>query len=198
MINNVSKIGIINGLWANEIGMGGIIQIECKYFPTNTFLDFKLTGLQGDVMKESMNVAKTLAWNLCNEEDRKKIVDNVEKTKLQGIHIHCPEGSVPKDGPSAGTAITMAIYSLLTNKKIPNEIAITGEMNLCGNVTKIGGLDLKVMGGIRAGIKKFLFPKENKKDYDKILEKNKNNENLNGIEFIMVENVREVVNELFS
>jgi ATP-dependent Lon protease len=197
MIHNKKEVGIINGLWANSIGMGGIIQIECKFFPTTTFLDLKLTGMQGDVMKESMNVAKTLAWNLCSESEQKKLTKQMEKTKLQGIHIHCPEGAVPKDGPSAGTAITMAIYSLLTGKQISNTVAITGEMNLYGKVTKIGGLDLKIMGGVRAGVKKFLFPKENEKDYLKIMEKEVNKKKYENIEFKMVENVQSVVSELF-
>ena len=197
MIHNKPEVGIINGLWANSIGMGGIIQIECKFYPTTTFLDLKLTGMQGDVMKESMNVAKTLAWNMCTKKQQEKITKNMEKTKLQGIHIHCPEGAVPKDGPSAGTAITMAIYSLLTNKKIPNKIAITGEMNLYGRVTKIGGLELKILGGIRAGVTKFLFPKENENDYLKIIEKEHVKNKIENIEFKPVTNVNEVLKELF-
>ena len=197
MIHETSNIGIINGLWANSIGMGGIIQIECKYFPTSTFLDLKLTGLQGDVMKESMNVAKTLAWNLCEEKARNNLVKQFDKTKMQGIHIHCPEGSVPKDGPSAGTAITIAIYSLLTKQKISNKIAITGEMNLYGQVTKIGGLDLKILGGIRAGVNHFLFPLENKKDYEKLLVKY-GEDYFKDIKFTMVESIKDVINIIFS
>jgi len=198
VIHNEKEVGIINGLWANAIGLGGIIQIESKFFPSGTLLDLKLTGMQGDVMKESMNVAKTLAWNLCDKETQKAWIEKFEKTKLQGIHVHCPEGAVPKDGPSAGTAITIAIYSLLTGKKIPNTIAITGEMNLCGNVTQIGGLELKILGGIRAGIKKFLFPKENKFDFKKIKEKEEYKDILSNIEFVMIENINEVIKELFN
>ena len=168
-IHKEPKVGIINGLWANSIGMGGIIQIECKYFPTNTFLELKLTGMQGDVMKESMNVAKHYLGIYVQKKRNKLLSKNTQKSKFQGIHIHCPEGAVPKDGPSAGTAITIALYSLLTKKKIPNKIAITGEINLSGNVTKIGGLELKILGGIRAGVKKFFIPEENREDYEKIL-----------------------------
>ena len=196
-IQKNSEVGIINGLWANAVGMGGIIQIECKYFPTGTFLDLKLTGMQGDVMKESMNVAKTLAWGLCKTEKQKSIVKHIEETKMQGIHIHCPEGAVPKDGPSAGTAITIAIYSLLTNSKIPNSIAITGEMNLSGNVTKIGGLDLKILGGMRGGVKHFLFPKENENDYKKLIEKY-DSDFFKDIKFSMVESIKEVIEIIFS
>ena len=196
-IQKESEVGIINGLWANAVGMGGIIQIECKYFPTGTFLDLKLTGMQGDVMKESMNVAKTLAWNLCTQKKLKETVKNMEKTKMQGIHIHCPEGSVPKDGPSAGTAITVAIYSLLTNKKISNKIAITGEINLSGHVTKIGGLDLKILGGMRGGVNHFLFPKENETDYKKIMEKY-DDDFFKDIKFTMVESINDVIEIIFS
>ena len=81
-------------------------------------------------------------------------------TKCQGLHIHCPEGSISKDGPSAGTAITTAIYSLLNKKLIRNDIAITGEISLSGEVTAIGGLSIKINSGIRAGIKTFLYPQE--------------------------------------
>tara|TARA_B110000444_G_scaffold258722_1_gene300394 strand:+ start:1479 stop:4676 length:3198 start_codon:yes stop_codon:yes gene_type:complete len=188
-----NAIGIINGLWANAVGMGGIIQIECKYFPTKTLLDLKLTGMQGDVMKESMNVAKTLAWNLCTNKVKKTILG----ANLGGIHIHCPEGSVPKDGPSAGTAITVAIYSLFMKKEIPNHIGITGEINLSGMVTQIGGLELKILGGIRGGITKFIFPLQNKKDFDKIKEKYKDTDKLKNIMFKMVENINDVVKEIF-
>ena len=170
-IHTENKIGIINGLWANSFGKGGIISIEAVFFPSNTFLDFKLTGLQGDVMKESMNVAKSLAWNLCDENVKKELIQTFETTKCQGIHIHCPEGAVSKDGPSAGSAITIAIYSLLNKKKIKKDIAITGEINLQGDVTAIGGLDLKIIGGIRSGIKTFLYPKENQTDFDNFMSK---------------------------
>ena len=95
----------------------------------------------------------------------KKYQKDFKETKLQGIHIHVPEGATPKDGPSAGTAITIVIYSLLTNKKIRNDIAITGEICLQGNVTAIGGLDLKILGGLNAGVKTFIYPKQNNKDY---------------------------------
>ena len=83
----------------------------------------------------------------------------------QGIHIHVPEGATPKDGPSAGTAITVVIYSLLTNKN-KNDVAITGEICLQGKVTAIGGLDLKILGGLNAGIKKLLFSQNKIKDFD--------------------------------
>lgn len=157
-------VGIINGLWANSLGRGGIIPIQTMLYPSSIFLDLRLTGLQGDVMKESMNVAKSLAWNLTPNPNKKKLITQFSETKCQGLHIHCPEGSTSKDGPSAGAAITTAIYSLFNNKKINNSIAITGEINLQGEVTAIGGLDMKISGGIKAGVKTFIYPKENARD----------------------------------
>lgn len=196
------KRGVINGLWANSLGKGGILPIEVSFFPSATFLDLKLTGMQGDVMKESMNVAKTVAWNLFVNDYPDKVNDLVkmmETTKLQGIHIHVPEGATPKDGPSAGTAITISIYSLLTNKKIKNDIAITGEICLQGNVTEIGGLELKLIGGIKAGVKTFIFPSQNKKHYQDFLSKyslhnNKEINNLDEIQFIQVNTIEELFN----
>ena len=197
-IHTKPMIGIINGLWANAMGMGGIIPIETNFFPSPTFLDLKLTGLQGDVMKESMNVSKTLAWKLTEQDEREKLMKEFEISKLQGIHIHCPEGAVPKDGPSAGTAITVTIYSLLNNKQIKNNIAITGEMNLQGRVTAIGGLELKILGGIKAGVTTFIFPKENVKQYDLFLEKYKDKNVVpEGISFIPVETIQEVLDMVF-
>ena len=197
-IHKKSQIGIINGLWANSMGLGGIITIECKWFPTNTFLDFKLTGMQGDVMKESMNVAKTLAWELTPQKNRDKIMNKFNKKKIKGgIHIHCPEGATPKDGPSAGTAITIALFSLFNSKKIKNTIAITGEMNLEGNVTAIGGLHCKINGGIRAGVTNFLFPNENKKEFEKFLEKYGEREDVKKTKFTKISKIQEVLKMVF-
>jgi len=192
-----SKIGIINGLWANALGKGGIIPIQASYFPSDKFLDLKLTGMQGDVMKESMNVALTLSWRLTSEE-RKKELQSKNSDFINGVHIHCPEGAVPKDGPSAGTAITTTIYSLLNNKKIKNEFAITGEISLDGMITEIGGLDIKFLGGIKAGVKHFLFPEENKKDYETFMEKYKNTDLLQDIYFTPVNSIDEVFNLIFE
>jgi len=165
------NIGIINGLWANALGKGGIIPIETMFFPSSTFLELRLTGLQGNIMKESMNVAKSLAWKLTSIERKRELIKQFEETKCQGLHIHCPEGAVSKDGPSAGTAITIAIYSLLNNIPINNTIAITGEINLQGQVSAIGGLDCKILGGIKAGVKIFLYPEANANDYHDFIEK---------------------------
>jgi ATP-dependent Lon protease len=199
-IHKENLVGVINGLWANALGKGGVIPIQAKYFPSNKFLDLKLTGMQGDVMKESMNVALTLAWSLTSEERKSYIkkLYNGEEINKYGIHIHCPEGSVPKDGPSAGTAITSVIYSILNDKKIKHDIAITGEISLDGNVTEIGGLDLKFLGGIKAGVKRFLYPEENKKDYESFMDKYKNSDIVKGIEFFEINNINEVFDLIFE
>jgi len=196
-IHNNPEVGIINGLWANSMGKGGIIPIQARFFPSSTFLDLKLTGLQGDVMKESMNVAKTLAWNLTENNIKKKLVKEFEETKDQGIHIHCPEGSVSKDGPSAGAAITSTLYSLFNNKPIKNNIAITGEICLNGEITAIGGLENKLNGGIRSGITTFLYPKSNDKDFNDWKNKDKNAEYCKTIEFIQVSSINDVFKYIF-
>jgi ATP-dependent Lon protease len=196
-IHSEPKVGIMNGLWANALGMGGIIPIECTFFPSSTFLDLKLTGMQGDVMKESMNVAKTLAWKLLTKTNQKQLLKIFKDTKLQGIHIHCPEGATPKDGPSAGSAITTAIYSLFTNNKICNKHAMTGEITLQGNVTAIGGLDLKILGGVRAGVKSFLYPEQNEKDFKKFLEEEENKKAVSGIKFRSVNHISQILDLVF-
>jgi endopeptidase La len=196
-IHNDNKVGIINGLWANALGKGGVIPIQANWRPSEKFLHLHLTGLQGDVMKESMNVALTLAWNLTSIERQREILDD-PNNKLNGIHIHCPEGATPKDGPSAGTAITTTIYSLLNNKKIKHNIAITGEITLDGKITEIGGLDLKILGGIKAGVTEFLFPKENKKDYESFIKLHKYDELINNIKFNVVETIEEVFELVFE
>ena len=122
----------------------------------------------------------------------------IEESKIQGIHIHCPEGSVPKDGPSAGTAITCVLYSLLTDRTIKNTIAITGEINLQGCVTAIGGLELKILGGIRGGVKEFIYPNENIKDFKKFMEKYGDKDFIKDITFHSVENIKEVLALIFE
>jgi len=198
-IHSESKVGVINGLWANSLGRGGVIPIQVGWRPSQQFLSMNLTGMQGDVMKESMNVALTLAWDLTSYSTKKEIrEENSSDKNINGVHIHCPEGSTPKDGPSAGTAITTAIYSMLNNKKIKFNIAITGEICLNGNVTEIGGLDLKILGAIKAGVKEILFPFENLKDYNNFLEKYKDTPLLDGIKFHPVSKIQEVFELVFE
>jgi ATP-dependent Lon protease len=199
MIHPTSEIGIINGLWANSMGNGGIIQIETMFFPSNAFLELKLTGLQGDVMKESMNVAKSLAWSITPDQVKKDFIELCDKNKSvsQGLHIHCPDGAVSKDGPSAGTAITLAMYSLFNKIPINNTTAITGEINLRGDITAIGGLDSKILGGIRAGVKTFLYPESNHRDFQDFMEKNIGNPVLTNIKFVEVSKIEQTFEHVF-
>jgi ATP-dependent Lon protease len=197
-IHTTNEIGVINGLWASAYGRGGIIPIQTMFFPTSSFLELRLTGLQGDVMKESMNVAKSLAWNLVDLETKKQWAKHFDETKCQGLHIHCPEGAVSKDGPSAGAAITLAIYSLLTKRPIIHTVAITGEINLQGFITEIGGLDCKIAGGIKAGITTFLFPEKNRDDYDKYIKKNGSKKGMDQITFIPVSHITDTFPHVFG
>ena len=191
MIHSNPSVGIMNGLWANSAGKGGIIPIQACFFPSNTQFDLKLTGMQGDVMKESMNVALTLAWKLTPPEMQEKYM----KHKM-GIHIHCPDGSTPKDGPSAGACITTTIFSLLNNRPIRNTSAITGEINLQGTVSMIGGLPLKILGAIKAGVSELMYPIENQKDFDKFITKYESH--ARGVVFRPVGTIEDVFSVLFS
>jgi ATP-dependent Lon protease len=190
-IHNISTVGLINGLWANAQGKGGSLPIQAKFFPSNSFLELKLTGSQGDVMRESMNVALTMAWDLTSEINKNI---HIEKNKLSsyGVHIHCPDCSTQKNGPSALAAVTVVIYSLLNNIKIKNNFAVTGEMNMEGDIMEIGGLELKILGGIKSGIKEFIFPIDNKIDYENFIEKYKNNNLIKDIKFHIVTTIQEI------
>ena len=196
-ISAVSEVGTINGLWANALGKGGIIPIETSFFPSSAFLELRLTGLQGDVMKEGMNVAKSVAWSLTPDERKTELLKFFENTRSNGLHIHCPDGSVSKDGPSAGAAITSAIYSLFNNKLIRNTVAMTGEIDLRGNITAIGGLESKILGGIRAGVNTFLFPEANDKEYQDFAKKYLINDKYKKITFIKVKHIKEVFEQIW-
>jgi ATP-dependent Lon protease len=166
------KCGVINGLYATSSGSyGGVLPIEILWTPTSSPLEFKTTGNLEKVIKESTQVASTLAFNRIDEALRDKLLSEL-KERPRGFHIHMADGSTSKDGPSAGTALTVALYSMMTNKKIRNDIAITGEITLQGNVTAIGGLDNKLEGAKKAGVKLVLCPKENEKHLIKIKERN--------------------------
>ena len=192
-IHENPAIGMVNGLYATTDGLGGLIVIQVqKTLSSNSKIELELTGQQGDVMKESMLCAKTLAINLLDEKEKDNF-DNNFKTKAFGLHVHCPETATPKDGPSAGIAITTAIYSVLTNKYIKNDYAMTGEVDLIGNVTAIGGLEYKIIGAIKAGIKHIIVPEENREDYNKII--NKNNFDIT-VEIYFVKHIREVLEKI--
>ena len=159
-------IGKINGLYASTSGVGGITLIEVYFTPNKNFLELELTGNQGTVMKESMQCAKTLIWNILSPQEQESINRN-------GLHIHCPAAAIAKDGPSAGCAIAIAIYSRILNKLIKHDIAITGEIDLNGYVHAVGGIDAKIFGAIRAGVKTILIPTGNENELNNFLDKNK-------------------------
>jgi ATP-dependent Lon protease len=197
-IHNTPTVGTINGMWANVLGKGGIIPIQSHFCPSAVFLELKLTGMQGDVMKESMTVAKTLAWSLTPESKQKELLKQFDKTKNHGLHIHCPEGATPKDGPSAGGAITISLYSLLNNKPIINTVSMTGETNLQGRITAIGGLDSKILGSIKAGVKTILYPEQNQEDFNDFIEKYADVVDLSDMTFHSVDNIEEAMKYVFE
>ena len=170
-IHMEDKPGIINGMWASDNGTGGILPIEVLWIPSSNAMEVKATGNLQQVIKESTMVAATLAFNSLDKELQDKYLTEW-KDRPKGFHLHCPDGSTPKDGPSAGTAITICLLSMLSNRKIKRDVAITGEINLQGKVTAIGGLENKLEGAKKAGITLALYPKENEKDIKKIKERN--------------------------
>jgi ATP-dependent Lon protease len=148
--------GMSTGLSVSSVG-GEILFIESIKMPGKGGLI--LTGQLGDVMKESATAAMSY---IRSKTDKIKLNDNFNE-KID-IHIHVPEGAIPKDGPSAGIALFASILSLLSNKKIPADIAMTGEITLKGRVLPIGGLKDKLLAAHRAGIKQVIIPKDNQKD----------------------------------
>ena len=144
-----------------------------------------------------MRCAKTVAWNLIPNSCKKRLNTEWKNFGNTGIHIHCPDGATPKDGPSAGAAITTAIISLLMNKKVNNKIAMTGEINLKGEVTEIGGLSQKLNGAKKAGATHVLIPEENKRDLEKIKQSDSNPID-RSFKVSMVSNIWEVLNYVFD
>ena len=178
------QIGVVNGM-AYTIFGGDILPIEVTYYKGKGNLI--LTGSLGDVMKESAHIA--LSYIKANA---KKFKINIKILEENDIHIHVPEGATPKDGPSAGIALTSALISLLTTTAVDSNISMTGEITLRGNVLPIGGLREKVIGANRAGIKKIFLPKENEQDLDEIPEEIRKQ-----IKFVFVSNYSEVYKDLF-
>ncbi len=161
------QIGVVTGLAYTEYG-GDILPIEVNYFKGKGGL--VLTGHLGDVMKESASIA--LDYVKSNAEHF-KIDANIFAEN--DIHIHVPEGAVPKDGPSAGVAMTVAIISCLSKIPVDSNVAMTGEVTLRGNALPIGGLREKSLAALRCGIKTIIVPKENKKDVDELPKEVKEN-----------------------
>lgn len=175
-----NKVGQVTGLAWTEVG-GELLTIEAQVMPGKGMMT--RTGSLGDVMKESMEAARTVvraranAWGILNAAFEKK-----------DIHIHVPEGATPKDGPSAGIAMTTALVSALTGNPVKSNVAMTGEITLRGEVLAIGGLKEKLLAALRGGITVALIPHENVKDLAEIPDNVKN-----GIEIIPVKWIDEVL-----
>ena len=179
-IDNDDQVGIVTGLAWTEVG-GDILPIESVIMPGKGRMT--ITGKLGDVMKESIQAAKSYV--------RSRSIDfGIKPTifPLRDIHIHVPEGAIPKDGPSAGLGMVTSIVSVLTGIPVRKDIAMTGEVTLRGKALGIGGLKEKLLAALRAGTKTVIIPKENEKDLADIPENVKK-----GLELIFVDNVDEVL-----
>jgi ATP-dependent Lon protease len=179
------QIGLVTGLAYTKVG-GDILFIEVAIMPGQGKVT--LTGQLGDVMKESAKAAYSYVRSHCHIL---KIPE--EKIAKSDIHVHVPEGAVPKDGPSAGLAITTAIISAFTGKPVPKDLAMTGEVTLRGRALEIGGVREKVVAAHRAGIKQVILPKENEKNMVDLPEKVKKD-----LKFYFVKNMDDVVKIVFG
>ncbi|MDD6258609.1 MAG: endopeptidase La [Erysipelotrichaceae bacterium] len=177
-----NQVGCVTGLAYTEFG-GDVLQIEVNYFEGKGNL--VITGQLGDVMKESAEIALDYV-----KAHAKELHIDPKFFDKHDIHIHVPEGAVPKDGPSAGVTLTTAIVSALTNTPVHNDLAMTGEVTLRGNVLPIGGLREKSLAANRVGIHKILIPKDNMRDLDDVPEVVKKS-----IDFVPMENVSQVLQE---
>ncbi len=169
IIPSSNQIGVVNGLAWTQVG-GTMLPIEVSAL--NGTGKIELTGNLGDVMKESAKIAISF---IRSQADKYFLDSDFYKTK--DIHIHAPEGAIPKDGPSAGLAITTAILSELSGIPIKHNVAMTGEISLKGNALAIGGLKEKSMAAYKAGCDTIIIPKDNLKDLTKISDEVKNNVN---------------------
>lgn len=174
------QIGQVNGLAWTEVG-GDILTVEAVVFPGKGVV--QRTGSLGDVMKESVEAARSVVRSRAQKL-------GIEPTAFTSTdwHIHFPEGATPKDGPSAGAAITTAIVSAMTNNPVRPDVAMTGEITLRGEVLEIGGLKEKLLAALRGGIKKVLIPQSNLKDLAEIPENVKT-----GLEIVPVRWIDEVL-----
>ena len=183
--NEQDEIGIVRGLAWTSVG-GDTLQIEVNVMPGKG--DIKLTGQLGDVMKESAQIGLSYIRAIS-----KKWGINKEFFKENDIHIHVPEGAVPKDGPSAGITMATAMLSAATGKKVRADIAMTGEITLRGRVLPIGGLKEKLLAAKNAGIKTVCVPKKNEKDVEEV-----SAEITKGLEIVYVESMDEVLEQAFT
>lgn len=180
MANAEDEVGIVRGLAWTSVG-GDTLQIEVNVMPGKG--EIMLTGQLGDVMKESARTGISYIRSI--SEAQNVPADFFEK---HDIHIHIPEGAVPKDGPSAGITMATAMFSAITGKKVCADLAMTGEITLRGRVLPIGGLKEKLLAAKNAGIHTVLVPKENTKDVEEI-----SSEITKGLEIIPVAHMREVL-----
>ena len=183
--NEQDEIGIVRGLAWTSVG-GDTLQIEVNVMPGKG--DIKLTGQLGDVMKESAQIGLSYIRAIS-----KKWGIDKEFFKENDIHIHVPEGAVPKDGPSAGLTMATAMLSAATGKKVRADIAMTGEITLRGRVLPIGGLKEKLLAAKNAGIKTVCVPKKNEKDVEEV-----SAEITKGLEIVYVESMDEVLEQAFT
>ena len=179
------RSGVTTGLAWTPVG-GDVLHIECVLLPGKGKL--QLTGHLGDVMKESAQIALSLV-----RERAKKHKIPEEKFRRSDIHLHFPEGATPKDGPSAGIAITLAMLSAFTSKLISPFIAFTGEVSLVGRLIAIGGLKEKSLAALNSGVKKLILPKDNQKNVEDLPDVVKK-----GLEIKMFSHIDEVIKELIS
>ena len=182
--NEQDEIGIVRGLAWTSVG-GDTLEIEVNVMPGKG--EFKLTGQLGDVMKESAQAGISYIRSVSEKFDIPK-----EFFKENDIHIHIPEGAVPKDGPSAGITMATAMLSAITKKKVRADVAMTGEITLRGRVLPIGGLKEKTLAAKNAGIKTICVPKKNEKDMDEIPGEIKN-----GLKIVYVETMEDVLDTAF-
>lgn len=186
-LNNTleNKIGVVNGLAWTKVG-GDTLSVEVNVLDGKGGL--VLTGNLGDVMKESAQIALSYVRTLA---EIKKFPD--EYFEKHVIHVHVPEGATPKDGPSAGIAMALAIYSALMNRYVQGDIAMTGELSLKGNVLPIGGLKEKLLAAKNAGMKKVLVPDANRKKVEEI-----DAEITQGMEIVFVSHMTQVIEQAIA
>ena len=193
-IHDLSQVGVVNCLYATSSGNSGILSASAKLFPADKFLDLKLTGLLDQMMQESFQISLTMAYRLLPDARKEELNVLYNGDKKYGIHLHMGDGSISKSGTSAGIAITLLMYSLLNNMKIKNTFAVTGEASdLNGSVGEIGALQYKFQGGIKAGVKSFIFPKDNSKDYDDFMKKYGTTKLVDGISFHQISHISEAI-----
>jgi len=171
LIHTRSEAGVMNALYATNSGHGGIIKIETRFFLSDRVLDMKLSGSLGKIFTESMEICRNLAWNMLSPEKQAEWLAVWGRTRNQGIHVHFGDCCTPKEGASASLASTLTIYSLLVNKPLRHDMAMTGETNLSGEAKRIGGVEAKFLGGIKAGVRIFFYPVENQQDVDQFMKK---------------------------